>query len=82
MTPAEMRAWVNPIVEQIPRGDYRQNKFKSHAQSGLMNALGSRSVSRGWTVAEVLDSAAASVGPSFVPKYPGSLRLLQWPEGV
>jgi hypothetical protein len=82
VTAAEMRAWVKSIVDRIPRGDYRQNKFKSFVQMSLMHALGRKSeFPRDWTVGQVLDSAAASVNdPSFVPKYDRSLRLLDWPE--
>ena len=80
MNKEEMHAWVKPIVAQIPRGDIRQNKFKSFAQISLMNALGSKAEHPDWTVAQVLDGAAASVGRGFVPKYPLTLRGLEWPE--
>src|SRR5206468_5693089 len=62
VTSAEMRAWVKPIVDAIPRDDDDQKRFAFNAQGDLMNALGRKSQFVGLSVAQVLDRAAAAVG--------------------
>jgi hypothetical protein len=84
MTAAEMRAWVKSITDQIEGGPpgSSQRRFKFFVNADLRNALGPKAVHPEWTVAQVLDAAAAQVGvPGFVPQYRDpSVRLLDWPE--
>jgi hypothetical protein len=78
-----MRAWVKSITDKIEGGPpgSNQRRFKLFANVDLRNALGPKAVHPEWTVAQVLDGAAARVGPGFIAQYRDpSVRQLDWPE--